>query len=248
MCYQGDVVGGFTIQSDGALLLFMAMGMIKSWRRGKLETLVEEIPEERDSRFNDVIADPCGRVFCGTMASASRSGRLYRLDLDGRLTVMLEDVRTNGIAFSLNRTKMYYTDTNARCIYMFRYDERTGGLADRRIFTQVQEDDGLPDGLTVDGEGYLWSARWDGGCVVRYAPDGTEDCRIIIPTQKVTSLTFGGEDYTDVYVTTAGGNNRSQEGPGAGALYRFRSAVRGIPEFFSQIAISRYQTSNGEPP
>ena len=69
--YQGDVVGGFTIQADGSLLLFMAKGAVKNWRGGELRTIIDEIPEERDSRFNDVIADPCGRVFCGTMSSSA---------------------------------------------------------------------------------------------------------------------------------------------------------------------------------
>src|SRR5688500_7336911 len=87
MCYEGDTVGGFTIQANGALLLFMGRGAIKTWRDGELATIVEEIPDERESRFNDVIADPAGRVFCGTMPSGDQLGRLYRLDLDGTLTV-----------------------------------------------------------------------------------------------------------------------------------------------------------------
>ena len=81
--YSGEVVGGFTIQADGALLLFMARGAIALWRDGKLSYVVKEIPEERKSRFNDVIADPAGRVFCGTMSTKERSGRLYRLNTDG---------------------------------------------------------------------------------------------------------------------------------------------------------------------
>src|SRR5690348_1989432 len=78
--YQGEIVGGFTIQADGSLLLFMAHGAVKLWRKGSLTTLIDEIPEERETRFNDVIADPAGRVFCGTMPAGPRPGRLYRLD------------------------------------------------------------------------------------------------------------------------------------------------------------------------
>ena len=75
-CYQGEVVGGFTIQADGALLLFMARGAVKIWREGTLTEVVQEIPEERDTRFNDVIADPAGRVFCGTMSAEARPTKI----------------------------------------------------------------------------------------------------------------------------------------------------------------------------
>jgi len=93
--------------------------------------------------------------------------------------------------------------------------------------------------MTVDAEGYVWSARWDGGCLVRYTLDGTEDRRVRFPARKVSSVTFGGEDYTDLYVTTAGGDNKAQEGPGAGALFRLRLGVRGVPEFPSRIGSLR---------
>ncbi len=85
MCWQGDAaVGGFTIQADGALLLFMARGAVKVWRDGRIvDTVIAEIPDERETRFNDVIADPAGRVICGTMPTTSRPARLYRLDTDG---------------------------------------------------------------------------------------------------------------------------------------------------------------------
>ncbi|MDH7569847.1 MAG: SMP-30/gluconolactonase/LRE family protein, partial [Armatimonadota bacterium] len=89
-CLEGEPIGGFTIQADGALLLFMARGAVKTWRDGEMHTIVEEIPDERDSRFNDVIADPQGRVFCGTVSTPTRAGRLYRLDPDLRLTCVLE--------------------------------------------------------------------------------------------------------------------------------------------------------------
>lgn len=91
--------------------------------------------------------------------------------------------------------------------------------------------------MTVDAEGYVWSARWDGGCLVRYTPDGTEDRRIDFPAKKVSSVVFGGEDYTDIYVTTAGGNKKEIEGSGAGALFRLNFGIQGVPEFSSKIAL-----------
>ncbi len=240
--YQAtEAIGGFTIQSDGALLLFMARGAVKIWRDGRLTTVIEEIPDERETRFNDVIADPVGRVFCGTMRTPERLGRLYRLDLDGTITKLLDGIGTsNGMGFTPDRKQMYYTDTPKREIYRFDYDASTGAITNQRVFVRTPEDpeEGRPDGMTVDADGYVWSARWDGGCVVRYAPDGTEDQRITFPARKVSCPTFGGPDYRDLYVTTAGGDNKDLNGPGAGALFRVRvPGIRGVPEFPSRILL-----------
>jgi sugar lactone lactonase YvrE len=237
--FEGDAIGGFTIQADGALLLFMARGAIRLWRDGEITTLMESIPGEEETRFNDVIADPAGRVFCGTMAIPGRRGRLYRLDPDLTLTTVVEDVGiSNGMGFTADRRTMYYTDSGAGEIYQYAYDERTGALANRRVLVRVPKEEGLPDGMTVDAAGDLWSARWDGSCLVRYAPDGTEKQRIPFPARKVSSVVFGGPDYRDMYVTTAGGDDRAANGPGAGALFRLRLGVQGVPEFASRIGLS----------
>ncbi len=237
-CFEGEVVGGFTIQADGGLLLFMARGAIALWRDGLLTPIVSEIPNELDSRFNDVIADPQGRVFCGTMSSPSHLGRLYRLDCDGSLHTVLEGIGTsNGMGFSPDRKMMYYTDSRAREIYVFRYDEETGSLSDQRVFVKIPEGEGVPDGMTVDVEGYVWSARWDGGCLVRYSPNGAEVLRITFPAKKVSSVIFGGDQLDVLYVTTAGGDKKETEGIGAGALFRLKPGVRGMPEFPSRIRV-----------
>jgi len=235
-CYQGDVVGGFTLQEDGALLLFMDRGAVKIWRDGVLTPVIDEIPDERDSRFNDVGADPAGRVFCGTMSTDERPGRFYRLDPDGTLTRLLDEVGcSNGLGFTPDRKQMYYTDSIPHEIYLFDYDHDTGAITNRRVFAKIPEDVGLPDGMTVDAEGFVWSANWGGGCIIRFAPDGTEDRRISFPAKAVSCVTFGGEDYTDIYVTTALGRNKEENGPGSGALYRLNLGIRGVPEFRSRV-------------
>lgn len=234
--YDGEVVGGFTIQEDGSLLLFMGKGAIAIWRDGRLEYVYEEIPNERETRFNDVIADPAGRVFCGTMSTADRPARLFRLDVDTQLTELLDDVDiSNGMGFTPDRKQIYYTDSPTREIYLFDYNQDTGGITNKRVFVRTPEGEGVPDGMTVDAEGCVWSARWDGSCLVRYSPDGREDRRIEFPAKKVSSVIFGGEDYTDMYVTTAGGDNKVDEGYGAGALFRINLGIRGVPEFLSRI-------------
>ena len=233
-----------TLQEDGALLLFIANTAVAIWRDGKLEYVFNEIDGEHDRRFNDVIADPVGRVFCGvnpiTMPPKDwelPSG-LYRLDTDGSITTVLEGIGiSNGMGFTLDRKQMYYTDTHLGKIYLFDYDQNTGELANRRIFVETPANHGYPDGMTVDAEGYIWSAMWDGGSLVRYNTHGIEERRIQFPARKVSSITFGGEDLMDLYVTTGGGYNRSDEGSGAGALFRLSVGVQGIPEFFSRIGI-----------
>jgi sugar lactone lactonase YvrE len=238
-CFEGAPVGGFTVQVDGALLLFMARGAVARWSGGNLDFIVREIEAEKGNRFNDVIADPSGRVFCGTMGDKKGSGRLYRLDADGSIHVMLEGIGvSNGMGFTPDRRHMYYTDSAYRRIYLFDYEGESGTIANQRIWLTTPENEGSPDGLTVDAGGFVWSARWNGSAVYRYSPGGTEDRRIAFPALKVSSVCFGGDELSDLYVTTAlGDGEREKEGAGAGALFRLRSRVRGVPEFFSRIGI-----------
>jgi len=237
--YQGPKVGGFTLQEDGSLLLFMDSGAVRVWRDGAFgETIHDEILDERTTRFNDVIADPMGRVFCGTMPNADRLGRLYRMDHSGELTIVRDGVGcSNGMGFTTDLTTMYYTDTAARTIFRFAYNAEDGAISDETVFVRVAEGQGGPDGLTLDADGNVWSARWGGGCLVCHAAkDSRELHRIPFPVPKVSSAIFGGPDLTDLYVTTAGGDRKETDGPFAGALFRVRiPGIRGVPEFRSRI-------------
>jgi D-xylonolactonase len=91
--------------------------------------------------------------------------------------------------------------------------------------------------MTVDAMGYVWSAVWGGSCLIRYRPNGTEERRIEFPVKKVSSVTFGGPDYTDIYVTTAGGDQKAADGELAGALFRLNAGIHGVPEYLSRIRI-----------
>lgn len=243
--YAGDI-GGFTVQDDGDLLLFLDRGTIRPWNdeTGLGAPIVDEIPAERDSRFNDVIADPRGRIYAGTMPTDDRGGRLYRLDTDGSLTSLLEDLAIpNGLGFTRDRRGLYFTETEADRIYRFDYDQSSGELSNRAVFVDTGDERGKPDGMTVDAEGYVWSAFWNGERLVRYAPDGTPQRRVEFPARKVSSVTFAGPDCDVAYVTTALGpgegepGTRATEGRGAGALFCFRPGVTGIPEFRSRIRV-----------
>ncbi len=214
----------------------MDRGTVTIWRDGLLQEVIPEIPAERTSRFNDVIADPRGRVFCGTMSTPERKGKLYRLDTDGSCNLLLEDVGcSNGMAFDAVCKSFYYTDSFAREIYTFDYDIETGDIQNEKVFARFAEADGMPDGLTMDADGSLWVALWDGSGIVRLRSNGEIDRRIGLPAPKTSSLTFAGQDYRDLYVTTASGNTKNEDGELAGALFRIRNQAQGVPEFCSNV-------------
>ncbi|MGI8436133.1 MAG: SMP-30/gluconolactonase/LRE family protein [Chthoniobacterales bacterium] len=238
ICHEGTVVGGFTVQTDGSLLLFMERGAVRVWRDGLLRTISEELDGEQESRFNDVIADPLGGVFCGTMSTPSRPGRLYRMAPDGSMSVVQEDVGcSNGLTFTLDAHAMYHTDSLSRTIYSYRFDGKTGAVTHRNTFAQLAVSDGLPDGITLDAEGCLWSAQWGGGCVLRLDPDGRELMRLRMPCPLVSSVAFGGERLQHLYITTAGGDDRAANGPFAGALFRADLGIRGWPQYTSRVCL-----------
>ena len=241
--YAGPPVSGFTLQADGGLLLLTEGARVVAWREGSARPLIDRFPGSEGMHFNDAAADPEGRVFTGTVADdpgryEDHVGVLYRIDTDARITPLVEGIGiSNGIGFSPSGDLLYHTDTLARRIHVFDYDVRTGELDNRRLFVETPADAGGPDGLTVDREGYVWSARWEGSAIYRYAPDGREDLRIPLPAKKVTSLTFGGPDLSDLYVTTGGGDDRETEGPSAGALFRLNPNRTGQPAHLSRVGL-----------
>ena len=243
--YSGEPVGGFTIQADGSLLLFKTKGTVEIWNKEETITLINSIPEAKNSRFNDAIADPEGRVYSGIIATENTEGKIYRINLDGSYDVVTEDILLpNGMGFDRDYTCFYLTDSDRRRIYRFKYDRATGNLSDRQILIEIPEDEGVPDGLTVDSEDYIWSARWDGGHLHRYSPDGKEVMRIRLPTSKVSCLTFGGDNYDRMFISTARDGNKcvsyqdkwSQDNP-AGDIFHLQTGIKGRPESLSRICL-----------
>lgn len=236
--FQGGIIGGYTIQEDGSLLLFMERGAVKLWKNKKLITLIEEVSALKGTRFNDVIADPVGRVFCGTMPDKRGEAYLYRLDINGALTLILSNVGlSNGMGFTPDKKQMYFTDSKKGEIYIFNYNVEDGSLSNRRLFLKVEEEGIEPDGLTVDAEGYIWSARWNGSCVKRFTPDGKEDLEVFFPAKKITCITFAGVDYQDIYVTSAIEDKLQEGEKNVGALFRIKQEIQGLPEHLSRICL-----------
>lgn len=234
--HEGKPVSGFTIQEDGSLLLFMRGGEAASWKDRTLTTVIESMPGSKDTIFNDSIADPAGRVFVGMKAGSRHKGQLYRLDKDGSIHLLLDGLgEPNGMGFTPNQKHLYLTDTFARSIFIFDYDALSGAISKQRVFVEVPEDEGMPDGMTVDAEGNLWSARWGGGCIVRYSPDGKETARVEIPVEKVSSVTFGDQDYSTLYISTSGGEDRAHGGGLEGSLFSIRPTAGGVPEYRSRV-------------
>lgn len=234
--YRGGVIGGYTIQKDGSLLFFMEKGAIKLWKDNKLITLIDEVPALKDSRFNDVIADPAGRVFCGTMPDKKGEAYLYRLDTDGTLTLVLNGIGlSNGMGFTPEKKQMYFTDSKKGEIYVFDYNVKDGSLSNKKLFLKIEGKGIEPDGLTVDAEGYVWVAHWNGSCIKRFTLDGKEVLKIFFPSKKITCLTFGGEGYQDIYITSAIGDKMQKGCEKAGALFKLKPGIQGLPEHLSMI-------------
>jgi D-xylonolactonase len=233
MIYQGEPVGGFTMQENGDLLLFRVNDIALLSPEGEVKSL-RDFQDEGMARFNDVIADPEGRVFAGTIGKTKESGGLYRVDLDGSITKLFSGTGcSNGMGFSPDLKTFYWTCTTTRQIFQFDYDQRSGAIDNRRIFYRVPDEEGLPDGLAVDSEGFVWSARWRGSSIIRHAPDGTVLGSIRFPVRNITSLCFGGEKLDRVFVSSAKepGENPTE----AGALFHFCAPVKGTKEFRSRI-------------
>ena len=162
-------------------------------------------PDLPDNRLNDAKADSNGRIYAGSMAvSADRpTGSLYRFDADMTITRLDEGyVVANGPAFSCDGRYLYHADSALRTV--FRYNVRgDGSLCERQPFIEFAQDWGLPDGMTVDANDHLWVAHWNGGRVSRFAPNGSLQKSIALPTPQVTSCTFAGDGLDRMFVTTA---------------------------------------------
>ncbi len=234
-----DMIGGFSFQADGSLLLFEVDRIGVLSKAGEYRPLAHGIDRDM-ARFNDVIADPEGRVFAGTIGKSDESGGLYRVELDGRVELLWKGTGcANGMGFTPDLQRFYWTDSTSQRIYLADYDRASGALTNRREFYRAPVEEGTPDGMTVDRAGHVWTARWGGSSLLRIDAAASVLERVLLPVPRVSSVTFGGPELDVLYVTTAGGSG-ADEAPAAapdGALYRLKVDVPGTAPFRSRIRL-----------
>ncbi|MEI9940084.1 MAG: SMP-30/gluconolactonase/LRE family protein [Pseudomonadota bacterium] len=233
---SSEKIGGFTFQEDGSLLLFEVDRIATLGKDGTRRVIAEQI-DSGMVRFNDAIADPEGRVFAGTIGKTDQSGGLYRIDQDGSVETLWKGTGcANGMGFSPDLRQFYWTCSTTYLIYVADYLRETGALVNRRVFHRAPREQGIPDGMTVDRLGQVWSARWDGSALVRMNTEGEVLERAVLPVGRVSSAAFGGPELDTLYVTTAGGTWDGSV-PDDGTLYRFKVPVPGTVEFRSRVRL-----------
>jgi D-xylonolactonase len=250
LIHRGEMVFGTGLNRTGELLFSGPRGLLM-WPGAGEARAVAGSDRGEPLVFNDMLVGPRGGVYAGTVhwdwarGARERLGRLYLIEPSGGLRVVDEGLElSNGLGFSPDGRVLYCSDSAARVIYAFDVHPETGELTGKRSLVRIPADEGLPDGLTVDTDGFLWSAQWYGGAVVRYDPDGAVARRLRFPVQQISSVAFGGPDLTDLYVTSAGEYWRSPLAPpgygypagrAGGSLYRVRLDVAGRPEYLADF-------------
>jgi sugar lactone lactonase YvrE len=208
------------------------------WKIGAQEMEFIAHPEagKEGARFNDGKVDRKGRLWAGTMTPEGASSALYRLDPDMKVSKMVDGATiSNGIGWNPDNTIMYYADSNRYVINAFDYNKEKGTLSNQRPFVQLDGKSGVPDGLTVDIEGYVWCAIYDGWRVMRYTPTGDIATEIKMPISKPSSCIFGGENMDELYITTISDGLTAKEKENermAGDLFMVKTDTKGLPEPF----------------
>jgi L-arabinonolactonase len=199
----------FASLGEGRLLAGFASGLalydLNSVQRELIAVLESDQPT---TRLNDGKLDRQGRLVFGTMDEGPEGpkplGHVWSYDGKTPPRILFSGVKiSNSICFSPDGRLMYFADTPARRIDVFDYDGATGSPSNRRVFVELKNDAGYPDGSAIDTDGCLWNAEWDGGRVVRYDPKGRIVRVISLPVPNVTCCAFGGPKLRDLYITTA---------------------------------------------
>jgi sugar lactone lactonase YvrE len=231
-------IGAVALHSKGKLVAALQQGFafidIKS---GSKEWICKPEEEVEGNRFNDGKCDPLGRFWAGTMNlhGATGAGNLYALEIDGSVLLKLKGVSvSNGMAWSADGRCFYYIDTATSTVSAFDFDVATGAISNQRTAVNIPPEMGKPDGMTIDAEGMLWVALWEGWSISRWNPvTGTLLCRIMLPVARITSCTFGGKDLRDIYVTSASlglTDLQKKEQPLAGSVFVLRGTFfQGLP-------------------
>jgi sugar lactone lactonase YvrE len=202
-----ELIGSLAITENGDFIVALKSGIAFMDRQtGALKRAINPENHLSNNRFNDGKCDPHGRFWAGTMSLSEEpnAGSLYVFE-QGKIERKVENLTiSNGLAWSLDHKTLYFIDTPTFEVTAFDYEKTTGNIKNRRVAFKISKKDGYPDGMTIDTEGCLWIAHWDGWQVTRWQPEtGEKLLSIALPVARVTSCTFGGNDLTDLFITSA---------------------------------------------
>lgn len=230
-----EPIGCISLRRQGGLIAALQTGFFTvDLASGAVEKIGDPEPNHPGNRFNDGKCDTSGRFWAGTMDDSEKeaTGSFYRLDSD--LTWQQVDsgyIVFNGPAFSPDGKTVYHTDSAKRTVYASSLGE-ANTLEGKQPFIVLNDDEGYPDGMTVDAEGCLWVAHWDGWRITRFSPEGKKLSQIDLPAARITSCVFGGQDMSTLFITSASigldENSRGQQ-PLAGGVFRVETGVKGLP-------------------
>jgi len=230
---MGTMVSAIALGPGRRYLLALADGLC--WLdpdTGVVTQRVRFVPQ--GTRLNDGGVDAAGRYWVGSMEMDGRPGvaSLFRYEAGSDVTVVQDGVGiSNGIDWAPCGTRMYYVDSLTHRIDQFTYDLETGQISEQQPFVAIPPDDGLPDGLTVDGDGCVWVALWGGSQVRRYSPEGELIDRVLLPVSQPTSCAFGGPQLDQIYITTAQmglTDAELEDQPLAGSLFVVSPGTQGV--------------------
>jgi sugar lactone lactonase YvrE len=238
----GLPVGVLAPRAPGGLVMATKRGFAFWDQQKGLRFIADPESDKPHTRFNDGSVDSRGRFWAGTMCGLPEmceepEGSLYRYDPDGSIHTMETGLAiSNGIGWSPDNEHMYLTDSLQYMIYVYDFDTAAGAITNRRPFIHTPNENGMPDGLTVDSEGFIWSARWGGWKITRYDPSGQVEREIHLPVQYPTSCAFGGEHLDELFITsawTALSEEQREHQPYAGDLFRLKTDIKGLesPKF-----------------
>ncbi|WP_083570828.1 SMP-30/gluconolactonase/LRE family protein [Mariniphaga anaerophila] len=238
--FTGQMIGTVVPADSGKMIVALENGFYQfDSKTGSKQLIADPEADKPGNRFNDGKCDPAGRFWAGTMSKEGKqqAGALYRLDTDGSVHKMIENVTTsNGIVWSPDATKMYYIDTPTQKVVAWNYDNETGEISNPKTAIEIPGEMGYPDGMTIDADGNLWIALWGGSAVGCWNPETGELLRTVdVPAKNVTSCAFGDDDLGTLYITTATQGTSAEElekFPHAGGVFKIRPGVKGVEAFF----------------
>lgn len=232
------MVGALVPTSDGHFLAAVDDGLYTvDLEKEEWQHVLHPESHLPDNRFNDGKCDARGRFWIGSMHvdEEDHAGTLYRIDKDFKSKAMVEGTSiSNGLEWNKQQDTFYHIDSPTKSVFAYSFDAASGEVNNARKVIVFEEDEGVPDGMTIDTEGMLWIAHFGGGCVSRRNPaTGELLFKIDLPVGQVTSCTFGGTDLSDLYITTAANElseSELQEQPQAGFTYVIRNiGFQGYP-------------------